>query len=57
MSDLPILPIHAEVDRRAEALAELHRDRLQCRRGCHDCCVDGLTVFEVEAERIRTEFG
>ena len=23
-----------------------------CRRGCAGCCVDGLTVFEVEADRL-----
>jgi hypothetical protein len=45
--------LHDEVDRAAAALAQVHRDRLNCRRGCHDCCVDDLTVFEVEAERIR----
>jgi Fe-S-cluster containining protein len=46
--------LHAEVDRRASALAQRHGGRLVCRRGCFDCCVDGITVFEVEAERIRT---
>jgi hypothetical protein len=47
--------LHDEVDRDAGALAERHRGRLRCGRGCHACCVDGLTVFEVEAERIRAE--
>jgi len=46
--------LHAEVDRAAGALAERHRERLRCGRGCSACCVDGLTVFEVEAERIRS---
>ena len=41
--------LYAEVDARAQALAEQHQARLQCRRGCADCCADGLTVFEVEA--------
>ena len=45
--------LHDEVDRDAAALAERHRGRLRCGRGCHACCVDDLTVFEVEAERIR----
>jgi hypothetical protein len=44
---------HAEVDRAAGALAARHRARLRCGRGCHACCSDGLSVFEVEAERIR----
>jgi hypothetical protein len=45
--------LHDEVDRRAAALAALHAGRMACARGCSGCCVDGLTVFEVEAERIR----
>ena len=50
---LVIEELHGEVDRRAAALAERHRDRMVCRRGCSGCCVDDITVFEVEAERIR----
>ncbi len=46
--------LHAEVDRAAEALAERHAGRLRCGRGCAACCVDDLTVYEVEAERIRS---
>lgn len=33
-------------------LVELHGERLQCARGCHACCIDGLTVFALEADRI-----
>lgn len=44
---------HQRIDRQAGALADLHRERLNCRRGCCDCCVDDLTVFAVEALRIR----
>lgn len=45
--------LHAEVDAAALALALRHADRLQCRRGCHACCIDELTVTRIEAERIR----
>jgi Fe-S-cluster containining protein len=45
--------LHSEVDRRAAALAAQHAARMACARGCSGCCVDDLTVFEVEAERIR----
>lgn len=45
--------LHAEVDARADALAARHGPRLVCARGCSACCVDGLRVFAVEAERIR----
>lgn len=46
--------LHAAIDSRAAALAALHEGKLECRRGCFGCCIDGITVFEVEAERIRT---
>jgi len=48
--------LQRQVSRAAEPLVERHAGRLQCKRGCHACCVDELTVFEVEAERIRAEF-
>jgi Fe-S-cluster containining protein len=44
--------LHDQIDRRANAVARQNRERLQCRRGCADCCIDDLTVFEVEASRI-----
>ena len=45
--------LHADVDRGAARLRLLHAARLRCRIGCSSCCVDDLTVFQVEAERIR----
>ena len=47
-----LLDLHRDVDRQAGALAARHAARLQCGRGCADCCRDGLTVFAVAAERI-----
>lgn len=38
-------------------LETLHGERLRCARGCADCCVDGITVFAIEAERIRRRHG
>ena len=48
-----LIGLHTAVDSRSHGLVQLHRERLKCERGCWGCCVDGLTVFEVEAERIR----
>mgnify|MGYP003893663741 CR=1 FL=1 len=45
--------LHDEIDALVAPLEELHAARLQCKRGCAGCCVDDITVFEVEAERIR----
>ena len=47
--------LHAQIDDQAGAIAATHADILQCRRGCHACCVDELTVFTVEADRIRRD--
>lgn len=52
-----LLTLHAEVDRLAAPLHARHSEQLACRRGCCACCVDGLTVFAVEAERIRRRHG
>lgn len=48
--------LYRKIDCQADNLHILHADRLQCRRGCSDCCVDDLTVFEVEAENIRNRY-
>ena len=48
-----LIELHAEVDEKVGTLVRCHADRLECKRGCCDCCVDGMTVFEIEAERIR----
>lgn len=47
------MELHREVDERASRVAALHGSRLRCGRGCSGCCIDGLTVLEVEAELIR----
>jgi uncharacterized protein len=48
--------LYHEVDRQALELAAQHADRLQCHRGCCSCCIDEITVFEVEAENIRLHY-
>ena len=48
--------LHEEIDRQAAGLERRHAQRLVCRRGCHACCVDDITVFDIEAERIRRDF-
>ncbi len=44
--------LHGEIDARAGELAAVHGPLLVCRRGCSDCCQDGLTVLEIEAAGI-----
>ncbi len=51
-----IAQMHELVDRLVAPLAATHAARLRCRAGCAACCVDDLSVFEVEAEAIRRAF-
>lgn len=48
-----LLALHEEIDRQAAQTAELFGLPLRCRLGCAGCCVDGLAVLEIEADRIR----
>lgn len=48
-----LVDIHNHIDEQITALEAIHEDRLNCRNGCATCCVDDLTVFEIEAARIR----
>ncbi len=48
-----IVELHRAADEDVDQLAKRHSGRLLCGLGCAQCCVDGLTVFEVEAERIQ----
>jgi Fe-S-cluster containining protein len=44
--------LHLAVDAMTAPIAAAHGEHLACRRGCSGCCVDDLTVFEVEAQAI-----
>ena len=44
---------YREVDEAVRRLSTLHAGRMRCVRGCALCCMDGITVFEVEAEYVR----
>jgi len=44
--------LYATIDRQIAGLLKQYPYPLACRAGCRDCCMDGLTVFEVEAANI-----
>lgn len=48
---------YGQLDAEVQDLTEVLGGRLKCRVGCCACCVEGLTVFEVEAEHIQRYFG
>ncbi|MBI2878051.1 MAG: YkgJ family cysteine cluster protein [Candidatus Tectomicrobia bacterium] len=45
--------LYQEVDGRTACLDRIHGERLRCHCGCRTCCVDGITVYLVEAQNIR----
>lgn len=49
--------LYAQIDRHVETLSRFHAERLVCAQGCCDCCIDGVTVFEVEARNIQRHYG
>jgi uncharacterized protein len=48
--------LHGAVDECAAPVERANAARLVCRAGCAACCVDDLTVFEIEAAVIRRYF-
>lgn len=49
--------LHRKVSEDADRLAKIHGDRIKCKLGCSSCCIDGLSVFNVEANSIRDWVG
>jgi hypothetical protein len=48
--------LHQVIELLSSQLHARHAARLHCKRGCSACCIDDLTVFDVEAERIRRAY-
>ena len=48
-----LVTLRARVDAHFEAAMERSPGQLACRAGCFDCCRAGLSVFGIEADRIR----
>jgi hypothetical protein len=48
--------LYHELDGMTGALHDAHASRLHCKPGCSGCCLDDLTVFEVEAWHIKENF-
>ena len=44
--------LYRDIDEVCARLHGLHQARLHCRPGCATCCIDGITVFAVEAQNI-----
>ena len=49
--------LHHQIDDAVTVLSEIHGERLKCKLGCASCCIDGISVFNVEADNIRDWVG
>uniref|UniRef100_A0A7V3E8U1 YkgJ family cysteine cluster protein n=1 Tax=Ignavibacterium album TaxID=591197 RepID=A0A7V3E8U1_9BACT len=47
---------YEEVDKLTSELNLKHKSRLKCKAGCFSCCVDNITVFDIEAENIKQHY-
>lgn len=48
--------LHVVIDSLTGPIAQAQPGALSCGEGCTGCCVDDLTVFEVEAEVLRANY-
>lgn len=44
---------YKKLDATISKIEKHHKKKLNCGKGCKDCCIDGITVFEVEAFYIK----
>ncbi len=44
---------YSELDTEIGRVEKRNAERMQCKAGCHECCIDNITVYEAEAEYIR----
>jgi uncharacterized protein len=49
--------LYEKLNARVTYLSEIHANRLHCSLGCADCCIDDISVSEVEALNIRQHYG
>ena len=49
-----LIQLHQEIDSKTTLLVKHHGSKILCQKGCHNCCRDDLTIFAIEALRIRT---
>jgi len=48
--------LYEKIDERISHLREIHATRLRCAPGCSECCIDDISVNEVEAVNIQLHY-
>jgi len=48
--------LYKQLEKEVTPIEKIHAQRLNCKKGCFDCCVDEISVFEIEAENIKSRY-
>lgn len=48
-----IVDFYNLLDKKIKLTEEINKDILNCKKGCSDCCIDEITVFQIEADNIK----
>ena len=48
--------LYKKLEAYTQHLSNIHKDRLQCKKGCFSCCVDNLEVLGLEAAYIHDKY-
>jgi hypothetical protein len=49
--------IYQEIDKQVDHLTHINTNRLNCGIGCAGCCIDNLSIYEIEALNIKSNKG
>ena len=56
MSKSPIITLQENASGFFDNVQKKYPDKMECKKGCSKCCQTDISVFEIEAERIRAWF-
>lgn len=56
MSDQLIISLHENASNFFDKVHQKNQEGMQCAKGCSQCCKVDLSIFEIEADRIRNWF-
>lgn len=56
MSTNPVVTLQENASGFFDKIHEKHKTQMECKKGCSKCCQTDISVFDIEAERIREWF-
>lgn len=56
MSTNPVITLQENASGFFDKIHEKHKSQMECKKGCSKCCQTDISVFEIEADRMRDWF-